>query len=175
MTLCACPRVQEHLLVDIRPKNNIYRFYDVDQDHPPEQPNACILFDYWIKKRGARAYPSWKDIDLLDIWQIASCLIVKDVINDGADFLNRYWGTMLTQKAGFEGTGRTHLDLYKDHPEGPQLNTYQAVVNSRKPNRIYRTSSFITGREFVAFHSLNLPLGMTDEHVDHILIVIDYE
>jgi hypothetical protein len=40
---------------------------------------------------------------------------------------------------------------------------------------VHRSSSFIAGREFVVFNSLNLPVGKTDDKVEHILIAIDYE
>ena len=162
-------------MIEINVEDQIYERREVGPDSQPEFTNARRLYEYWLEKCGERAFPSWRDIDLLDLWQIASCLIVKDVIDNGADFRNRYWGTQITQRAGFDATGRTHFEIYKDQPLGPQMDTYQAVINMRRPYMVHRTSTFIEGREFVVFNALNLPLGASDEKVDHIMIAIDYE
>jgi len=147
----------------------------VTRDCPPEHPNACALYDYWNIKRGNRRFPAWTDIDLLDLWKIASCLIVKDVIDGGIDFLNRYWGTQVALRAGFDATGKTHQNIYNNQPLGPQLDAYQEVVNLRVANTVFRSSSFISGRDFIVYNSLNLPLGVSDEKVDNIISVVDYE
>lgn len=166
--------VRTHL-AEVTVDDQIYRRQEIDPETPPVQPNARLLYDYWCAKRGERRFPSWSDIDLLDLWKIASCLIVKDVVDDGADFLNRYWGTQVAHRAGFDGTAKTHKEIYKNQPMGPQMDTYRAVLETGRPYSVYRSSSFISGREFVVFHALNLPLGDTDDKVDRIMIVIDYE
>ena len=162
-------------MVEITVDDKIYQRREVDPAHPPEQPQARVLYEYWLKKRSNRAFPSWRDIDMLDLWRIAPCMIVKDVLENGEDFLNRYWGTQIVQRAGFDASGRTHLEIYKDQPQGPQMDTYRAVVETGRPNTVYRSSTFIAGREFVVYHALNLPLGVSDARVDNIMIVIDYE
>ncbi len=155
--------------------NKTFERHEIGPENRPKQPNAQLLYDYWLEKRAGRAFPSWQDIDLLDLWRIASCLIVKDVIDGGADFRNRYWGTQVTQRAGFDATGRTHIEIYRNQPLGPQLETYQAVVSSGQASSIHRSSAFIAGREFVVFNALNLPLGETDARVDKLIIAVDYE
>lgn len=134
-----------------------------------------MLYEYWLAKRGHRAYPSWQDIDLLDLWRVAPTLIVKDVIDGGTDFRNRYWGTLITESAGFDATGKTHMDIYKNQPLGPQLENYQLVVKERRANIVYRNSSFIENRDFIVYTSLNLPLGKSDDVVEHIISVVDYD
>lgn len=141
----------------------------------PEKPNAQTLYQYWNDKRGDRIFPSWQDIDLLDLWRIASTLIVKDVIDGGADFRNRYWGTLIVERAGFDASGKTHLEIYKNQPLGPQMDNYQQVVTNKCANIVYRNSSFIENRDFIVYTSLNLPLGRTDNAVEHIISVIDYD
>lgn len=162
-------------MVDIDITNRLYERRLFGDGEVPPHPNARALYAYWNEKRGTRKFPAWKDLDLLDIWQITPCLIVKDVIDGGVDFRNRYWGTMIVQRSGIEATGRTHRDLYHDQPLGPQMDAYVEVVNLGRPNLVHRDSTFITGREYILYTSLNLPLGSTDEAVDHLICVIDYE
>jgi hypothetical protein len=162
-------------LSDIYVADKIYQRRTINPGYVPEQPFAKTLYEYWNMKRGQRAFPAWRDIDLLDLWQIASCLIVKDVIDNGADFLNRYWGTQIAMRAGFDASGQRHSSIYKNQPLGPQIDTYREVVLAKVPNAVYRSSSFIANREFITYHSLNLPLGVTDEKVDHLITVVDYD
>lgn len=133
------------------------------------------LYQYWDDTRDGRAFPSLQDIDLLDLWRIAPALIIKDVIDCGADFLNRYWGTLIVERAGFDASGKTHREIYKNQPLGPQMENYQQVVKDKCGNIVHRSSSFIENRDFIVFTSLNLPLGQTDDAVDHIISVIDYD
>jgi hypothetical protein len=154
--------------------DTVYERRTVSPEQPPEQPNARILYDYWKKRRAMRAFPAWKDIELIDLWRIAPCLIVKDVIDGGKDFLNRYWGTQITMRAGFDATGRLHTSIYQSQPLGPQMDAYLEVVSKGLANTVHRASSFISGREFIYYHSLNLPLGENDNKVSHIISVVDY-
>ncbi len=164
-----------HALSDIFVTDLVYQRRNVTPDQPPEHPNARILYEYWEEKRGNRAYPAWKDIDLIDLWMIAPCLIVKDVIEDGNDYLNRYWGTQVALRAGFDASGRTHKSIYQNQPLGPQMDAYHEVANKGLANTVHRSSSFISGREFIVYNSLNLPLGENDGKVSHIISAIDYE
>ena len=141
----------------------------------PNKPNALTLYQYWDDKRNSRALPSLQDINLIDLWRIAPALIIKDVIDCGADFRNRYWVTLIVERAGFDASGKTHWEIYKDQPLGPQMENYQHVVKDKCGNIVHRSSSFIENRDFVVFTSLNLPIGQTDDVVDHIISVIDYD
>lgn len=163
------------ILSDIDIVNKVYERRLLRDGEMPQNPNASVLFSYWAEKRGPRKLPAWKDLDLLDIWTITPCLIVKDVIDGGMDSRNRYWGTKIVQRSGIEATGRTHRDLYKDQPLGPQMDAYVEVVKLGQPNLVHRNSSFIAGRDYIVYSSLNLPLGPTDDVVDHLICVIDYE
>ncbi len=139
------------------------------------KPNALTLYQYWDDKRDSLAFPSLQDINLIDLWRIAPALIIKDVIDCGADFRNRYWVTLIVERAGFDASGKTHWEIYKDQALGPQMENYQHVVKDKCGNIVHRSSSFIENRDFVVFTSLNLPLGQTDDVVDHIISVIDYD
>ncbi|MEK9753400.1 MAG: hypothetical protein VW338_09335, partial [Rhodospirillaceae bacterium] len=59
----------------------------------PAHKELRTLYLYWEEKRGGRDFPSWRDIDLMELYPIASVLLVKDVIDGGADYYNRFWGS----------------------------------------------------------------------------------
>ncbi len=63
--------------------------------------------------------PHWGD-HLMAALDIAPLLIVKDVINGGEAYVNRFWGTRLTAAFGFDATGKRLEDYYSD-PHVEQL------------------------------------------------------
>jgi len=104
---------------------------------PGERPRGRaprLLLEYWQKKRGPRAYPVWQEIQLMDLWSIADCLTVKDVVDAGQDFHNRYWGTRLTTQLGTEGTGKTQSQLFgADNKDDTSFFTYRLVADTGTP------------------------------------------
>ena len=70
--------------------NQVYEFHVLADDEQPPGPNGKRLLSYWTEKRGTRAYPNWNEIELMDMFAIADSMIVKDVIDGGRDFLNRF-------------------------------------------------------------------------------------
>ena len=155
--------------------NQVYEFHVLGNGEKPPGPNGKRLLKYWLEKRDARAYPTWDDIELMEMFAIADLMIVKDVIDGGRDFLNRYWGSGITRSAGFDGTGKLHTDLYASQPEGPQFETYLAAVNNRAPVMVHRDSSFISGREYVTYDALHVPVGHAErDEITHLITVHDF-
>ncbi|MBO6520451.1 MAG: PAS domain-containing protein [Rhodospirillales bacterium] len=162
-------------MLDLSINSKLYELWEVDAEHPPEKPHALVLYDYWLDKRGQRGFPSWRDIDLLDIWEITPYLIVKDVIGNGEDFRNRFWGTQITHRVGFDASGKTHCEVYEKRQQTPPMRAYSTVFQSGTPHILHRSCSYIAGREFVTFFGLLLPLGSTEDTVEQILMVVDFE
>lgn len=132
------------------------------------------LYDYWCEKRGARTCPAWPDIHLMDLWQIAASLAVKDVIAGGDDFRNRYWGSRLTDALGIEGTGKTSRELYGTASDTNFVN-YRRVVTTGRPVATYRRLTFAARREHVAREAVHLPLAPPGGPVSHIISAYDYD
>lgn len=131
------------------------------------------LYDYWQEKRGGRRYPAWPDIHLVDLWQIASCIGVKDVIDGGADFLNRYWGSEMTAMSGIEGSSKTTTEIYGDRREESFVN-FRATVETGAPWVAYRRLTFIDDRDYVTYEVVHLPLGAEDGPVTQIVSAYDF-
>ncbi len=155
--------------------NEVYEFHVLDADEPPPGSHGKVLLEYWNAKRGTRAYPCWDDIELMDLYAVAELMIVKDVIDGGKDFINRYWGSGLTRSAGFDGTGKRHSELYESQPSGPQFETYHAAITHGAPIAVHRDSSFIAGREYVTYDALHVPVGDAETSViTHLITVHDF-
>lgn len=155
--------------------NQVYEFHVLADDEQPPGPNGKRLLSYWTEKRGTRAYPNWNEIELMDMFAIADSMIVKDVIDGGRDFLNRFWGSGITRSTGFDGTGKLHTDLYASQPEGPQFETYLATITSGAPVAVHRDPSFIAGREYVTYDALHVPVGHAARaEVTHLITVHDF-
>lgn len=142
-------------------------------DERPRGHGPCMLLDYWQKKRGATPYPAWRDVSLMDLWQFADSMTVKDVIDGGRDFRNRYWGSRLTAYIGVEGTGRTHSEMFGADDEG-HFFTYRRVVEGGHGVLSYRRFTYIPGRDHVTCEGLHLPLGPEGGAVMHVLSVFDF-
>lgn len=161
-------------MLDISIVNKIYIRRVLMEGDEPTMPHARILFDYWQNKRAGRKYPDWPDIDLMELRQIAPFLVVKDVLHSGRDFRNRFWGTRITQHLGFDASGQTHLEVYKNQPDGPQTAVYEEVLATGRPNILHRNATFIAGREFTIYELLNMPLGPSEDCITHIISVADF-
>lgn len=132
------------------------------------------LFDYWEGKRGERPFPQWSEINLMDLWPIAACLSVKDVIDGGEDFRNRYWGTRLTQMIGIEGSGKTSKELYGADYH-PNFLNFRRVVDSERPVLSYRRLVFVDDRDHVTYEVVHVPLGPEDGPVSQIITAFDFD
>lgn len=132
------------------------------------------LYDYWNDKRGDRPFPAWPEIRLMDLWPIAAHLMVKDVIDGGADFFNRYWGSQLTEMLGIEGTGKTSTQLYGAGHRANFLN-FRRVVESARPVLSYRRLTFVDDRDHVTYEVVHLPLGPDGGPVEHIVTAFDFD
>ena len=64
-------------------------------------PVCLRLIHYWqgLATRN-NGHPEWAQVRLIDLYKIATFLAVKDVIDGGTDFLNRFWGTGRVTRTG---------------------------------------------------------------------------
>lgn len=96
-------------------------------------PNGVRLLDYWRTLKGGRDRPAWSEFDFLDIIEITPQLIIKDVIDGGKEFLNRFWGTAHVMHGGFDGTGKIIEDYYKPEDVQEILTLYRQPLTIPAP------------------------------------------
>ena len=104
---------------------------------PLRRPTMILLergyFAYWLELKGDRERPAWSEFDFLDIFEITPHLIIKDVINGGAEFRNRFWGTIHVDQGGFDGTGKTVAEYYKPEDVQEILELYRYPLRTPTP------------------------------------------
>jgi len=125
--------------------------------------------DYWNEWRQGDAYPRWSTFDLrsapVDILPHA---LVVDVVDNGADFRYRFFGTWLSQIHKMDMTGRCVSEY--DNPPYREilLAQYRAVVERRRACVFFID---VPQSENVSFRSetIRLPLSEDGTRVDRII------
>lgn len=91
------------------------------------------LYDYWLVKRGDRAFPSREDIDPFELKPLLPCLIIADVHQNPLRIRFRLAGTAVTEANRGSMTGRWLDELDLCSGLDTWLDIYQRVLDSRAP------------------------------------------
>ena len=152
--------MQHHIVVD--PIN-------IDFEHGSQ------LFEYWEMKRGDRSRPCWTDLDLMDIYRIAPYMTVKDVIDDGMEFINRFYGSGLTTILGFDNTGKSLSEAYSSEAYDLIINVCRKAFNSLKPLQSNGPIVWAENKEYRNYSCLYLPLDSANGLPAHLISVFDFD
>mgnify|MGYP003118346127 FL=1 len=122
-------------------------------------PVCLRLIHYWqgLATRN-NGHPEWAQVRLIDLYKIATFLAVKDVIDGGTDFLNRFWGTGLTDALGFEGTNRRVSSYEPASMRDAVHQRYVRVTRTGEPEMVRGYIATIPGQEHVPYEVVHLPL-----------------
>ena len=122
-------------------------------------PVCLRLIHYW-QGMAARnnGHPEWAQVRLMDLYKIATFLAVKDVIDDGADFRNRFWGTGLTDVLGFEATNKRVSSYEPAGMRDAVRQRYVRVTRTGEPEMVRGHIATIPGQEHVPYEVVHLPL-----------------
>ena len=91
------------------------------------------LHDYWLAKRGNRAFPSREDIDPFELKPLLPCLIIAEVHQNPLRIRFRLAGTAVTEANRCNLTGRWLDELDLCSGLDTWLGIYQRVLDSRAP------------------------------------------
>lgn len=133
-------------------------------------PVCLALIRYW-QSLAARndGRPEWDQVRLIDLYKIATFLAVKDVIDDGADFRNRFWGTGLADALGFEGTNK-RVSAYEPASMCDAVHQrYTRITRTGLPEMVRGYIASMPGHEHVPFELVHLPLWGEGEGVRQII------
>lgn len=142
----------------------------------PEHPLARELAHYWIAKCGDRAMPFRAEIRPSEIRALLPYLLINQVLEDGADFLIRLFGTELTKIAGEERTGKRVSEIAGT----PQTHAIRRRTQERWMEinrRVYETAAPVYARVVMLneqnasrdAHIVALPLTVTGDGVEQIM------
>jgi PAS domain len=123
----------------------------------PHEPMRFLL-EHWHRLRGARPMPLARDIDALALRPALGFISLLDIVDGGADFRYRLFGTIPSAVSGFDMTRR----LLSQHRASAYmveyfLATYRAVLRRAEPLCTeHRPPTTIMTN---AWHRIALPLG----------------
>ncbi len=132
------------------------------------------LLDYWRTLCRGRRRPAWSDVHLMDLYKIAARLVIKDVDGDGDEFINRYWGTALTDTLGYDASGKALGDTYPPHVATALGDMYRLALKSPSPVRIIGLTSMAKKKEHLHLEAIVLPLDAAPNVIGHLICAYDY-
>jgi hypothetical protein len=132
-------------------------------------PKLRRLFEYWDGKRGRQKMPSRADLDPIEMVFVIGNIILVDVL-DGSPprFRIRLHGTNLSQRVGFELTGKMLDELPETEFRELAQESFSRVVASAEP-RHGRRDRLIDGRE-ARYETVILPLSSDGTTVDRLIV-----
>ncbi|WP_417449759.1 PAS domain-containing protein [Kordiimonas sp.] len=138
-----------------------------------EHPVLEALFRFWSTKKGTLGkLPSRRDISPAEIKKQLPYVAIADVINGGKDFSFRLCGTMITEGAGVELTGKNWSDF--DNTAHIIARTHK-LVKTAAPYYLTNQRATWAPKDFQHYSVLALPLSSDGETVDMVLYGIVYQ
>jgi hypothetical protein len=132
-------------------------------------PKLRQLYEYWLARRGDRKMPSRADLDPLDMTFLIGNIILVDVAERSPlRFRIRLHGTNLSQRVGFELTGKMLDELPQTEFRALAQETFVGVVNSGEP-RQGRRDRVLDGK-LASYETVILPLSSDGASVDRLLV-----
>tara|TARA_R110001592_G_scaffold155195_2_gene384889 strand:+ start:8188 stop:8718 length:531 start_codon:yes stop_codon:yes gene_type:complete len=157
---------QSHLLYS--------RFTVADDDGAFKSPMARQLLAYWRDKAGDRRRPAWTDLSLMDVYGIASNIMVRDTVDGGRDFRCRFCGTKLVSVLGMEPTGRLLDESYAPEGRDMMLARYHLVLSADAPVRVVGYVRVVEKNLPTGFECVMLPVSDADGDIGHVMMVLDF-
>lgn len=143
----------------------------VPLDHLRGEP-LRVAAAYWTMIRGERCFPARDDLRARAMSGILPYMSLVRVIDGGADFEHRIVGDVMVRAFTVPIQNRRFSDIATEAPELIELSfrLFRKAVEQRAPVAWrQRTGREATHTIFTDSEILLLPLGKTDEVVDHIL------
>lgn len=119
-----------------------------------------FLLAQWQRVSGVQTMPPVSAIDPFALRAVLGDLLILDVIDGGADFRFRLYGTAVAEAMRFDWTGRT-VDETRRALKGPGQAFYKAVYRAllRRPEPVYTVNAAMIVFRNRAWGRLLLPYG----------------
>ncbi|GAB2179103.1 PAS domain-containing protein [Dongia sp. agr-C8] len=131
-------------------------------------------YEYWLRKKGDRAFPARSDFDpLLEQPKLSRNMVLVDVERDPLDFRYRYIGTRVRENMNAEWTGKRMSEIPMQRAPNPIWQHHLWVLEHRMP-RFYRPAYLGPFKEFKFIESAQLPLGAEEGEIDMMMVFVDF-
>lgn len=136
-----------------------------DLEHEPLR----FLMDYWHGMRRGDGLPSAAGIDPVKMRPVLGNVMLLDVLDGGADFRYRLYGSNIAERAGFDMTGKRVSDIKTGGAVATFFrHIYQAVLKRRQP--IYTQHQPPVTIAVTTWYRLILPLAEADAEINRLLV-----
>ena len=139
-----------------------------------DSPVLKLAADYWRSLRNGRRFPARADLRPRDMAEILRDMALVKIIDGGADYEYRIVGDALAQAYALPLQGRRISEISVTAPWFGQIaaTTYDYVRRSGEPLAMRgRVGCEFPEAKFVYNENVFLPLGASDDAVDHLVIV----
>ena len=134
----------------------------------PRHPHLRRMLAYWDEKRGARPFPSRRDIDPVDFGYVLGSVSLVEVFQDPQRFRYRIAGSHLTGYLGYEMTGR-FADEFPEREVGQYVTArYEAAILRRQP--VIEAGDEILDGRLWRHETVYLPLSNDGATIDMLLV-----
>jgi len=137
-----------------------------------ENPQLARLLDYCRALAGQHALPLADDFRPRDVRWALGWISLIDVLDRGADFRFRLFGTMCQSVYGLDLTGKKLSEIERCGTFTGLRGNYEEVVNLRRPALKFVTFLWANGSE-IGFERLLMPFVDREDEVCRILIAAD--
>jgi hypothetical protein len=140
---------------------------DWDMDKLRE-PLLRDLHAYWNGRRGDRSMPARADIDVVEIPTLLPYVFLIDVLEQPRDFRFRLAGTHFRETTEQEVTGKRIAEVFPAQFGEEVRRIWSKAVEERRPV-VGHGNLWISGREYVKWESVALPLACDDHAINMLL------
>ncbi|MEQ9554647.1 MAG: hypothetical protein RIG67_02685 [Rhodospirillales bacterium] len=131
------------------------------------------LLEYWQGLCDGPSCPRLIDVGLPAIARQAPKIIVRDAIDGGRDFINRFWGSELRIWLGFDGTGQRISEYFPQHARAAMLDSQRLALTSDLPVRRWGVTAYAQPNP-ATYEAIDLPLADDDGVRAHVLSMYVY-
>ncbi len=140
-------------------------------------PAPQVVSHYWRRLAGEDGdVPRYSDVNLMDLYKVAHLISVKDVIEGGADFAYRFWGSELRRALGFEGTGKCVSAYEPAEMRTRLLDTYKRIVDTHQPVLRRGSMRHVYHRMDVTYEVIHVPFRASEsEEISQIMSAVEFD
>lgn len=132
-----------------------------------ETPCLRRLYAYWDERRQGREFPARRDLDPLDFRFALGHVLLLDVLAEPQRFRFRLHGSLLTERAGYDMTGRMIDELPNPANRHLLIERCRALVATRQPLAVI-DERVLGGRRF-GYEAVWLPLAQDGRTIDMLM------